>query len=87
MIPYCGIVSNKLLNISIYTVFIYNEQSTNKCSHPTSFGKKYAHVSFLWEQIDTFLGKFYIFRKVTSATIFLANPIVVRVRFISREKF
>ena len=41
-------------------------------SYPTSFGKKYDHFTFLYKQMDIFLGKFYIVGKVTSALTFLA---------------
>ena len=36
-------------------------------------GQKYAHFSFFCKQMDIFLRKFYIFRKVTSAPTFLAS--------------
>ena len=39
---------------------------------PTSFCKKYDHFSFLCKQMDIFLGKLYIVRRVTSVPTFLA---------------
>ena len=38
----------------------------------TSFGQKYYHCSLLREQIDIYLRKVYVVRKVTSAPTFLA---------------
>ena len=41
-------------------------------SYRTSFGKKYGHFNLLCKQIDVYLRKVYIVRKVTSAPTFLA---------------
>ena len=38
----------------------------------TTFGKKYYHFSLLCKQMDSFLGKLDIVRKVTSAPTCLA---------------
>ena len=38
----------------------------------TSFGQKYDHFSLLCKQMDIYLRKLYIVRKVTSAPTFLA---------------
>ena len=37
-----------------------------------SFGKKYEHLSLLCKQMDSFPGKLYFVRKVTSAPTCLA---------------
>ena len=47
----CQIVDDKFT----YKLYLYR----------TSFGKNYAHFSFLFKQMDILLAKFYIFRKVT----------------------
>ena len=39
-------------------------------SYQTSFGKKYDYFSLLCKQMDIYLKKVYIFRKVTSAPTF-----------------
>ena len=41
-------------------------------SCPTSFDKKYDHLSLLCKQMDIYVRKVYIVRKVTSAPTFLA---------------
>ena len=41
-------------------------------SYQTSFGQKYDHFSLLCKQMDIYLRKVYVVRKVTSAPTFLA---------------
>ena len=41
-------------------------------SYQTRFGKKYDHFSLLCKQMDIYVRKVYIVRKVTSASTFVA---------------
>ena len=51
---------------------ITKSQMIRYYSYPTSFGKKYDHFSLLCKQMDIYLRKVYIIKKVTSALTFLA---------------
>ena len=48
------------------------EAISDRYSYQTTFGQKYDHFSLLSKQIDTYLRKVYIVKKVTSAPTFLA---------------
>ena len=56
-------------------------------SYQTSFGKKYDNFSLLCKQMDIYLRKVYIVRKVSSVPTFWLNLILVCVTHIARYEF
>ena len=56
--------------LQVYWLYILDVFELYSC--PTSFGKKYDHFSLLCKQMDIYLRKVYIVKKVTSAPTFLA---------------
>ena len=63
---------NIILSLKSNKFLLYLQSENQKFSYQTSFGQKYDHFSLLCKQMDIYLRKVYIVRKVTSAPTFLA---------------
>ena len=91
-IVYIGNHLSKLQAFKIaFSNFDTSWNQTDLYWYQTSFDKKYDHFSLLCKQMDIYLRKVYIVRKVTSAPTFLPFAymldILVCVMYIACDEF